>query len=516
MTKTLSLNPFAASSTTRTRWLPEVGENLRPAFRALAKSLRLVERSRDAGVENLPRTTDCDLDESQRQVVAEIQAGSNLLKQFLESQLNEAEEKIRTRMPKTIEAGLAVAGARASVSEAKQTHAAELEARRLIERRRIRDLRKWKRDNHIAHEARYADEWHLPAATLFALLVVEGLANAFIFKDAGDLGLVGGFGLAMLFSAVTVSLGFLGAGLLGLRFLFHVKPLFRVLGAVATVISVTAGVGWNILIAHFRETVENAPGASFLDPTLVMTPAKWFALSTVQAWALLILGVLIFVVAAVKGRGGRGCFTDPYPGYRSVDIAHRESQSLYAEGQDEYKGAVGNAYGKAWTALSDRYKSDEMALAEIQEISGLAAQRANEVKDSIGEWCEAGSALLRLYREENRAIRSTPAPRYFDNYPSFDDVKSGWRDASALRDLSAQAAGIHHANAKTLAEIGESIAKSREQEVKTFLAEIDEIERIVERKLAADWEDAKDNPKVVPMPARDDKISGPDGEKEAA
>ena len=128
-------------------------------------------------------------------------------------------------------------------------------------------------------------------------------------------------------------------------------------------ISVTVGIGWNVLIAHFREAVEKSPGVSFLDSTLLTTPAKWFALSTVEAWALLLLGVLIFGLAATKGRGGRSCFVDPYPGYRAVDRTYREAQSHYADGQDEYKNAISNAYGKAWTTFNDRYPSAEGRLA---------------------------------------------------------------------------------------------------------------------------------------------------------
>jgi hypothetical protein len=511
MTHRVSLNPFATSPNTRTRWLPELGNTLRPSFQRLSNELRIPKTAREAGVDNFPSATDRDLDEPQRQVVAEIHAGSNLLKQFAENQLYDAEEKIRVRMPKKIEIGLSTARARAAVSEAKQTHAAELEERRLVERRRHRELRKWKRDNGISREARYADEWYLPAATLFALLVVESLANAFIFKEAGDLGLVGGFGLAMLFSVVTVSLGFC-VGLLGLRFFFHIEPLFKIFGMAIATVCLTAGIGWNVLIAHFREALEKAPGASFVDPTLLTTPSMWFSLSTVEAWALLLLGLLILAAAAMKGHGGRGCFTDSYPGYRSVDLAYRESESIYAEEQDEYKSAVSNAYGDAWNALSDRYAKDEAAVAEIFEISDVAAQRIKEIGSSIGEWCEAGSALLRLYREENRAIRSTPAPLYFDIYPTFDEMKLGLRDAFAIRDLPARAADIHEANAKTLAEIGESIAEAREQEVKVFLSEIDAIERIVERKLATDWEELKDSPR--PSPGGGGFQSG--GEREAA
>src|ERR1019366_6746551 len=108
MTNTLQLNPFAKFPTktgfwTRTRWLPEVNDNLRPAFERLAKALRLLAPARAVGMENRPHKDDVDLDDPQRQIVAEIQSGTNLLKQFLTSQLHDAEEKIRSRMPRSLD-----------------------------------------------------------------------------------------------------------------------------------------------------------------------------------------------------------------------------------------------------------------------------------------------------------------------------------------------------------------------------------------------------------------------------
>ncbi|GEM_PF-3721229 len=497
MAARISLNPFAKSPTitgrwTRTRWLPEVNDNLHPAFERLAKSLRLVDRARAEGVENRPHKDDIDLDDPQRQIVAEIQSGTSLLRQFLTSQLHDAEEKIRARMPRPLDVALAVADSRASVAEAKLAHGATLESMRLVERRRLRGLRKFKADNQLSRDAAYADEWLLPAATVFALIVAESIANAFIFKEAVDMGLVGGFALACLFGAVNVVLGFFGTGFVGLRLLGHMKPALKVLGAAFTAVFGTAGIAWNLLVAHYREALERTPGkAIFLDPTLATSPEAWLKLSTVEAWALLLLGVVVFVAAAIKGRGGRGGFTDPYWGYRAVDLSHRETETSYVDAQEGYKGAVRAAYDLVRATLRQRYTADEQAVGEILEIAGQAEQRSAEVRDSISEWINMGGILLRRFREENRAVRTAPAPAYFDTYPTFADLKLGLSDATALRTLATTAADIHAANGKALAEIEESLAHAKEQETKLFLGEIDEIEARAERRLVTDWSEHK-------------------------
>jgi hypothetical protein len=483
-----ALNPFAKTRTTRTRWLPEVNDGLRPQFARLANGLRLVERARAEGVETRPHTAERDLDEPQQHVVAEMQSGANLLKQFLSNQLHDAGQKIQARMPRPLDVELTMAEVHASVSEAKLAQREELEARRLQERRRLRDLRKFRQDHGLKREASYADEWWMPAALLVALTVGEGLANAALFAEGVDTGLIGGLALAMLFGLVNVLLGFVVTGFAGLRLLNRVERGFRALGALLTVAGIGAGAAWNLMVARYREAVERDPSATVVGQLLPAKPEEWIAFSSLESWALLLLGCVIFLIAALKGRGGRASFTDPYPGYRAVDLAHREAESVYVVGQETYKAAVRSVYDQARGTLRDRYAADERAVAEIAQIADQAEERAAEVRDSIGEWRDMGVTLLRRYREENVAIRTTAPPAYFDVYPSFAELSSGLADATALRALHAAAQRTHEANAKRLVEVEATLARSRQEETETFLSEIEAIEARADRRLTAEHE----------------------------
>jgi hypothetical protein len=247
-----------------------------------------------------------------------------------------------------------------------------------------------------------------------------------------------------------------------------------------------AGLMWNLMVARYRDGVERNPGAPILDQLLPATPAELFTFSSLESWALLLLGCVIFLIAALKGRGGRGSFADPYPGYRAVDLAHREAEAVYAAGQDEYKTAVRAVYEQARATLHGQHAADARAVAEIAQIADQAEERAAEVRDSVGEWRDAGVALLRLYRDENRAIRTTSAPAYFDVYPSFAELSVGLADPTSLRALATNAARLHELNGKRLAEVEATLARSRQHETETFLAEIEAIEARAERRLVAD------------------------------
>ena len=456
----------------------------------LENRLKLVRRAREEGRDNRPLKDDRDLDDTQSQILEEIRAGANLLKQFLSNQLSDAEKNIRSRMPRKVEVALALADARAAAAEAKLKHQATLISMRLTERRSMRNENLFRANNQLARDAAYSDDWWMPGALIFAIFVGESIANAFIFREAVDLGLAGGFLLAALVGFVNVLLGFI-AGFVGLRLVNHVNWFAKIFGFLITIGLFAAGFFWNLLVAHFRDFLETSGGTLtttvFFDMHLLLSPSQWFTLSKVEAWALFFIGLGVFLIAALKGRGGRGSFVDPYWGYRAVDLTHREREEEYREGQDEYKSAVIRAYEDARASVRAAHASDAEATAQIREIADQAQGRAQEVRDSIGEWIEMGVGLLRKYRDENRKIRTAPPPAYFDEYPTFPDLYAELGDASGLRSLSERALDVHEANIIALAELEETLAGAKEQETKLFLREIDEIEARAQSELEKNW-----------------------------
>lgn len=496
----IPLNPFDVSPTQRTRWLPVMSDQLRPSFEQLARQLRLVDRARNEGAENRPATADIDLDETQRQVVSEIAAGANLLKQFLANQLNDAQQRIASLRMSPIDATLALAEARATVSQAKLKVGEDLQEMRLAERRRYRTLRKFRRDNGLTHKADYADEWLLPTAVLVGLIAIEGVGNGFLFQGATEGGLVAGWGLAAMFSAVNVAIAFAG-GFFGLRLLGHVKPGLKALGGAAVALAIAAGVCWNLKIAAFREALESGADA---DTFFSAGAGQWMALSSVQAIALLILGLVIFLATMLKARGGRGGYVDPYWGHRAADLAHREAEAEYKRGKDGYRDRVDQAYRGVLDTLRSRYADEARKVSVAGEIADQAEERAAEVRDSIGEWIGTGGALLRRYREENLAVRTDMAPTYFTRYPSFDDVRGGLAEAAAIRALADRAASQHEANGPILAELERNLATLRREETEAFLTEISNIEVAADHMLERDWHDeGADVPAAAPTFARE-------------
>lgn len=482
----ISLNPFGKAPTVRIRWLPEIGGGLLPRFQQLARDLNLVRKARAEGAENRPGADDLELDATQRDVGTAVVEGVNLLRQFLRDQLHRAKEQIQTRSPGRIDPQISLMEARAAVQEAKQACGQQLAAMSLEEHRKRRQIKKFRADNELSRDASYASHPIIPWSILFAMTAMEMAANALLFAKTNPMGYVGGASQALLFGVVNVAIGF-GAGFLGLRLIGHVKGWLKLLGFAILLVTLSCGAYWNLKVAHYRDLLERNASAEFLNHASVVPTLDWLSLSTIESWALFLFGLFIFVLAMFEGRGGRGGFSDPYCGYRAVDLVHRETEANYRAGKDEYRAAVRVAVDAVRGNLRKRVLDDVVRVAEIGEISDAATIRTQEVRDSIGEWIAMGASLLRLYREENEKIRTAPCPGYFRTYPAFADVAQHIPDASDIH-LIAEAAERQHAdNVAALAQAEAELVRLGTEEAERFLAEIDAIEERSEEKLHDEW-----------------------------
>ncbi len=498
---TISLNPFAKSPTSRIRWLPEIGSELLPRFRQLSRDLDLVRRARSEGADNRPSKDDHDLDAAQREIGAAVVEGVNLLHQFLRDQLRRAKEQIQVRVPGRVDPQIAVIEARAAVQEAKHARGEDLVNLSLEQRRKLRQLKKFRADNGLSRDASYAPHVIIPISILVAMIAAEMAANATLFAKANPLGYAGGAFQALLFGVVNVALAFC-AGFLGLRFINHIKGWYKTLGFVILALTVAAGLCWNLKVAHYRDLLVHNADAKFINSSSMLPSADWLSLSTIESWALLLLGIVIFILAMLEGRGGRSGFSDPYCGYRSVDLVHREAESDYRAGKDEFRAAVREAVEDARVDLRKRVQSDGPRIAEAIGIADAAQIRTQEVRDSIAEWIAMGGSLLRLYREENEKVRSAPPPAYFRAYPSFEQVAAGVADASDVRALAEEAERRHADNVAALARAEAELVNIATEEGERFLADIDAVEERAQERLVNEWDIEKPDraPNVAPLP----------------
>lgn len=195
------------------------------------------------------------------------------------------------------------------------------------------------------------------------IILIESVVNGLFFATGSETGLIGGVTEALSLSVVNVSLACM-IGLFSLRYIRHIKIIWRVL-AVASFAGLAAAVlALNGLIAHYREAFQHmAEGGQFgstpdfrnVIDSFLNQP---FALQDAKSWLLGIIGVVMNAFAAWKFYS----LSDPYPGFGSIAGRRRD---IIVQLSDVRKNCI--------QALTDHrnYATDQMASV----ISRLSAKK---------------------------------------------------------------------------------------------------------------------------------------------
>jgi len=490
MTPNLAISPFAKSSATRTRWIPQVGSQLRANYERLLRDLKLLARARSEGVHDRPPTQATDLDVAQHEALNAVDAGGNLLRQFLDSRLAEAKDLIGLRTPKLLDADAAKADAELSLRRAELSDAERLGDLWKAQERTHRQMSAFKRTNGLDREPMYADDVLKAWSLMIWLWIGESIVNAGAFGLAGG-GLIGGYLLASMFALANLGVGLL-TGTFGLRLLWHVSTPVRLLGVLFTCAGVLLGMWVNLTAATYREVLQS--GVSDEIATAFRKSASIETIGELSATSigLLLLGLVFFVLALQKGAGGEDSPHDPYLKYRAYARPWRRACAAYSAAKLASLDGMKAAVAAAQNLVRARLQDEAGKVTEALDIAEQAVQRADEISDSIMEWKDMGSTLLSAYRNENLAVRTAPEPAYFATFPDLRAMLKGLPDGSEARKLAAGAADIHQKNMDAAAGLNRELADMLAARLDAFGAAVDAIESRARRDL---------EPYAAPAPA---------------
>lgn len=287
---------------------------------------------------------------------------------------------------------------------------------------RRRALRVFRRDHGLRRPARYPTSLRRHFASVAVIAFIEALANAVFFAPTSDFGLVGGLLQAVVVAGVN-ALAAVIAGLVGVRHLIHPRRALRYLTSALLVAYAASAVGFNLAVGRWRDLAASgvAPHERFHD--LMAHPLELSLPSAV----LCFIGLVASALCVWKGYRG----DDPVPGYRDVDIAFLQAEQAFAE-------ACGRARTSVLSAVSLVAERAEALLSraiELLDTLETIAVRITATADryEAGRQNEqnVGEIVLRRWRDENSAVRTTPPPLYFGVIPR---IESGL-DHSLLRGL---------------------------------------------------------------------------------
>jgi hypothetical protein len=323
----------------------------------------------------------------------------------------------------TLQTGMDVAGMRHSADEAiarfheiKSHFSGEVSALRANALQLANELQEFKRRNRIDRTPRLPKNRTMSIALLFVCAVAESLLNGVFFAGGSDFGLLGGIILAMGLSTINIVTGFV-IGYALLRSIHRRNWLLSLAGMVAAAASCAAVVGFNGVVAHYRDLYQTRGDATEVSMAWSQFIGSTFELGSIYSWLLFVVGIIFSSVAVLKGYG----FDDPYPGYGACERRRLAASAAYSERRrdliedaravrDEYADIARDAIEKLRAASSQRQQT-------LQGRARLLSDY-NSIEDNLAE---AARQLLMVYREANMAARSTPPPTHFNQRFVFSD-----------------------------------------------------------------------------------------------
>lgn len=425
---------------------------------ALDKKLGIRKRAREDAARNLPRHDADDLSDAEKAVIGAVAAERGRVDQSRTDAKADAERRLRALAPSPQDFTGPALDARLAMRQTsgRLAHDWSEASARATEARQ--ELDAFKRRHELRRAALYPKSTLLQSGLLFCAAVFEALFSAALFAEDDARGLLGGAITAIGLSGANVTLGFL-AGFLGLRYLQHRQVPMKLLGALAFGFVGLLALMLNLFAADWRDqlaalsgrTVDMGSDASFHLWSLL-------ALDSPQAIILLMLGAGVWVFSALKGYSG---FDDPYPDFGKMDRAAQAASEALSDFRADARLELEAPINVAKAALSARTEKMRAEFAAMSKAFDAAALKMEALDAKARALDEAAASAVHLYRQENAAARSSPAPAYFNAPPP--------AAGPALDALGGAAAMIDEARAR-LAEAQVQSARSLEE----LLAELED------------------------------------------
>ncbi len=426
---------------------------------ALDRKLGIRRCAREDAARNLPRHDSSELSPTETAIVEIVAAERARVDEQRNEAKLEAERRLRALAPApqdlsgpALEARLALKQAAGRVSHDWAT---------VLERARQRraELSAFKQTHRLRRAAIYPRSGLLQAGLLLCAATFEALFSAALFAEDDARGLLGGAITAIGLSGANVTLGFL-AGFLGLRYLQHVRLPLRTLGALGFAVLGVLALMLNLFAADWRDRLA-AMAHQQVDLGADATFHLWslLQLESPQAIILLMLGAGVWVFAALKGYSG---FDDPYPDYGKMARAAEDAVEAFSDLRTEARAELEAPIDTAKAALASRLEKMRAEYEAMSKAFDAAAAKMEVLDAKARALDDAAASAIHLYRQENLAARTAPAPSYFGAPPP--------AAGPPLDALAAAAAMIDTARALLTGAQAQS-ARSQEE----LLAELDAI-----------------------------------------
>jgi hypothetical protein len=419
---------------------------------ALDKKLGIRKRAREDAARNLPRHDADDLSDAEKAVIEAVAGERARVDQARTDAKDAAERRLRTLAPAPQDFAGPALDARLALRQTSGRLAHDWAEASVRATQGREELDAFKRTHGLRRAAVYPRSTLLQSGLLFTAAVFEALFSAALFAEDDERGLLGGAITAIGLSGANVTLGFL-AGFLGLRYLQHNQLPMKVVGSLAFVFVGALALMLNLFAADWRDQLAALSGRQ-VDMGSDASFHLWslLALDSPQAIILLMLGAGVWVFAALKGYSG---FDDPYPDFGKMDRAAKAASEALSDFRADARLELETPINTAKAALSARVEKMRAEFEAMNKAFDAAAMKMEALDAKARALDDAAASAVHLYRQENAAARTSPAPAYFSSPPpAAGPALDALGDAAAMiDDARARLADAQTQSARSLEEL---------------------------------------------------------------
>jgi hypothetical protein len=385
-----------------------------PEEAMLRRELKIEQRAALEGKQNRPETKDVILDETQQAITDRCQDGVGTIRQWAVRQYKAISDQLTHAdlTPEDLDLRELVTARDVELSKIEAEAKDELRRLRITERALLREQNLFQHLNNLSRSAYYPESRLFAISLLVTAVVLESILNAYLFAKANEFGLLGGWLQAFLVSATNVLAGVI-FGLFVLRNLHHANVLRKAFAFIILPFGIAVLVIFNLCVAHYRDLLEINPDTALIE-SLDRVRASPFALTTLEALILLLIGLCVCIFSSWEGYNG---LDDHYPGYGKVARRHKEALNAYNVKCDFVRKHMTKIYDDYIKAMNQKVSKVEEKAKICMSLFTQANVVTEQLVHSIDQCVRLQGRLLRLYRDTNRKVRTSPPPTYFDDFP---------------------------------------------------------------------------------------------------
>lgn len=259
----------------------------------------------------------------------------------------------------------------------------------------FRELHRLRREPHYPSRGL----WTLMIAALGIVVIGEGALNAFFFARGLWGGIVAGFLVAMIFSAINIVLASM-VGHFFMRYINHSSRGTRIAAAVGLALYIAVLIVIALAIGHYRDAL----GISSDDAGAITMKALHDHLFELDDFQSLVLALVTFVFGIFALLDSYH-LDDVYPGYGTL---HRRWLGASEEHEQMKAGLLGALEEQRRRAQANLDKLADDANASLRRFDSAIQQKetTRRALDDAHRQARAGlEALLGIFRDENSKAR---------------------------------------------------------------------------------------------------------------